>query len=336
MRKIQIKIILLLLLITFFTLTIPRVIFQMVYEESIEELDWGSVYLIGALISGGLFVIFANISLNFMIVKRIKRLNLATKNITDGNFNESVVVYGHDEISELTHHFNVMTTALRDNYYVNQSFMKDYAHEFQTPISVIKGYADLIASSEDINEMKEYATIISNQSQGLSQLSQNILELSLLENEQVVRKDDQYDISSQLREIIQVMQPKWEEKQLELDIELNHFEITSNEKFTYLMFRNLIDNAIKYAYDKSILSIDLSVEGENIYISISNQGDKISDMDLNKIFDLFYRSDKSKASYGHGVGLSIVKKIVDKLDYDINVESSNEKTTFCVKMKTSK
>lgn len=336
MRKIQIKIILLLLLITFFTLTIPRVIFQMVYEESIEELDWGSVYLIGALISGGLFVIFANISLNFMIVKRIRRLNLATKNITDGNFNESVVVYGHDEISELTHHFNVMTTALRDNYYVNQSFMKDYAHEFQTPISVIKGYADLIASSNDINEMKDYASIISKQSQGLSQLSQNILELSLLENEQVVRKDDHYDVSNQIREIIQVMQPKWEEKQLDLDIKLHHLEISGNEKFSYLMFRNLIDNAIKYAYDQSILSIILSVKDENVYISISNQGDKILENDLNKIFDIFYRSDKSKASYGHGVGLSIVKKIVDKLDYDINVESSNEKTTFCVKMKTSK
>lgn len=335
MRKIQVKIILVLFVITIFISSLPRVIFQIIYGESVEQVSWDSMYLEVALISGAMFVILANISLNYMIVKRIKRLNVATKHITDGNFNESVAVYGHDEISELTHHFNVMTTALRDNYYVNQSFMKNYAHEFQTPISVIKGYADLIASSQDIKEMKEYATIISNQSQGLSQLSQNILELSLLENEQVVRKDDQYDISNQLREIIQVMQPKWEEKQLELDIELNHIEITSNEKFTYLMFRNLIDNAIKYAYDKSILSIDLSVEDENIYISISNQGDKIPDMDLNKIFDLFYRSDKSKASYGHGVGLSIVKKIVDKLDYDINVESSNEKTTFCVKIKTS-
>lgn len=335
MRKIQVKIILALFLITLVTLLIPRIIVEMVYGDAIDELDWASVYLVGALFSGAMFVFFANIGLNFMIVKRIKRLNIATKHITEGNFNETVVVYGHDEISELSHHFNTMTYALRDNYYVNQSFMKDYAHEFQTPISVIKGYADLIASSDDIDEMKDYAQIISKQSQGLSLLSQNILELSLLENEQVVRKDDHYDIARQLREIIQVMQPKWEEKNLDLDIDLKEIEIEGNEKFSYVMFRNLIDNAIKYAYHDSILHVSMTKEDAHIRISITNQGDTIESENLNKIFNLFYRSEKSKDAYGHGVGLSIVKKIVDKLSYDIDVKSKNNVTTFSIYIKDS-
>lgn len=330
MRKIQVKIILALFLITLVTLLIPRIIVEMFYGDAIDELDWASVYLVGALFSGAMFVFFANIGLNFMIVKRIKRLNIATKHITEGNFNETVVVYGHDEISELSHHFNTMTYALRDNYYVNQSFMKDYAHEFQTPISVIKGYADLIASSDDIDEMKDYAQIISKQSQGLSLLSQNILELSLLENEQVVRKDDHYDIARQLREIIQVMQPKWEEKNIDLDLELEDLDIQGNEKFSYMMFRNLIDNAIKYAYDHSTITIKCYKKDNKIITKIANKGDLIDKNDIHKIFDLFYRSEKSKASYGHGVGLSIVKKIVDKLAYEIDVKTEGNIIEFIV------
>jgi len=333
MKKIQIKIILSLFLITFITFTVPRLTLMYFYPDVLEEITLGENYVIGALITGAIFIVLANLWLNFMIVKRLKHLNVATKQITDGNFNLSLPVYGKDEISQLTHRFNIMIEALRENYYVNQSFMKDYAHEFKTPISIIKGYADLIGNIDNPEEMKTYAKIISQQSQALSELSQNILELSLLDKEQVIQRDDHFDISHQLKEIIQSMQPKWEEKELNLSLDLDSALIMSNKKFTYTMFRNLIDNAIKYAANQSTLSLSVKVIGDGITISISNEGETISKKELEKIFELFYRSNHKEDVYGHGVGLSIVKKIVDKLNYHINVKSDNHLTTFIVEIK---
>ncbi len=330
MRKIQIKIILSLFFITFITFSIPRLILLHFYPDVLEEVSTGEIYIIGSLITGGIFVLLANVWLNFMIVKRLKHLNVATKQITDGNFNVNLKEYGKDEISQLTHRFNVMTEALRDNYYVNQSFMKDYAHEFKTPISIIKGYADLIENTEDMQEIKEYAKIISDQSRSLSELSQNILELSLLEKEHVIRRDDTFDLSHQIKEIIQSMQPKWEEKNLELSLNLEKTMITSNQKFTYLMFRNIIDNAIKYAKNKTILAVYISKSAETIKIVITNEGKPIKNNDLDKIFNLFYRSENVEDTYGHGVGLSIVKKIIDKLEYEIQVESNKNHISFII------
>ncbi|QWB95509.1 HAMP domain-containing histidine kinase [Mycoplasmatota bacterium] len=334
MRRILSKILISLFIVTIFTFAIPRLVVALFFNDALEDIPLGEMFLFGALIIGSLYIIFANIVLNYIIVRRIKHLNRATKRISQGDFDIHLEEFGKDEISQLTHNFNVMSHALNDNKIVNQSFMKDYAHEYKTPISIIKGYAELIEQTKQLEEAKEYASIIVKQSDTLSHLSQNILELSLLENNQIVSRHDYFNLSEEIRLIIQSMQPKWEEKNISLDLLLDDIFLTTNKQFVYIMLRNLIDNSIKYAYQNSLISIKV-YQDECIHLDIQNHSETIEAHELSKIFDLFYRSDKHRVVYGHGVGLSLVKKIINKLDYQIDVMSQNNITTFLIQIPIS-
>jgi len=334
MRRILSKILISLFIVTIVTFAIPRVIVELFFSDVIDNVPLGRMFLFGALIIGSIFIIFANIVLNYIIVRRLKHLNRATKRISQGDFDIHLEEFGKDEISQLTHNFNVMSHALNNNKMVNQSFMKDYAHEYKTPISIIKGYAELIEQTKQLDEAKEYASIIVNQSDTLSHLSQNILELSLLENNQIVSRHDYFNLSEEIRLIIQSMQPKWEEKNISLDLLLDDIFLTTNKQFVYIMLRNLIDNSIKYAYKDSLISIKV-YQDECIHVVIQNHSETIEPHEISKIFDLFYRSDKHREVYGHGVGLSLVKKIIIKLDYNIEVKSANEMTEFSIQIPIS-
>jgi signal transduction histidine kinase len=329
MRRILSKILIALFIVTIITFSVPRLIVELFFSDALDDMPLGRIFLVGAIIIGTIYIIFANIVLNYIVVKRLKHLNNATKRISQGDFDVHLEEFGKDEISQLTHNFNVMSHALNDNKLVNQSFMKDYAHEYKTPISIIKGYAELIEQTDALDEAKGYANIIVKQSDTLSHLSQNILELSLLENNQIVSRSDYFNLSEEIRLIIQSMQPKWEEKNLSLDLRLDDIFITTNKQFVYIMFRNLIDNSIKYAFNDSPISIKV-YQDTHIHVDIKNHSQTIEKEELNKIFDLFYRSTKHKEVYGHGVGLSLVKKIADRLDYDIKVKSDHDNTVFSI------
>ncbi len=329
MKKLYVKMIFSTTLITIFVISVFRAFFVIFERNIIGTYSNSQIVLVSMIIIGSIILVLSNLWFNFMFIRRLSYLTRATKNISQGNFNEHLEEYGCDEISQLTHHFNVMTDALKDNQYVNQSFMKDYAHEFKTPISIIKGYGELIEQSSDLDEIKHYAEIIVNESNQLSQLAQNILEISLLDREPIVDKKDEFNISETCRYVIQSLQPKWEEKSLDLDLDLEHINIISNKELVYIMLKNLIDNAIKYADEASKLNIKI-YKDDNIHIDIINQGPKIDAKDMSKIFELFYRSEHTKDRDGHGVGLSIVEKIVKKLDYKIDVESNDSYTRFSV------
>ncbi|MFA6801078.1 MAG: HAMP domain-containing sensor histidine kinase [Acholeplasmataceae bacterium] len=332
MKKLYVKMFLSMFLITFLSVFIPRVVLSLFGISFIDYYNHENVFFIGMIITGSITLIASFFWFNYFIIRRITYVSHATQKISQGEFNIHIEEKGYDEISQLSHHFNVMTDALRNNQYVSQSFMKNYAHEFKTPISVIKGYAELIENTDDMNEVKQYAQIIGRQSSDLSQLAQNILEFAMLEREGMIIKNETYSINEQIRLIIQSMQMNWEEKNIELDLNLEHFSTTSNKELTYLMLRNIIDNAIKYANNNSILTINTR-KTDKIYIDIRNAGPKIEDDELEKIFDLFYRDKTGQNLSGHGVGLSIVKRIAEILDIDINVQSDELYTTFSLQIK---
>ncbi len=329
MKKLYTKMLLSTFCISIIVLAIYRFVFMLFQEQILSHYSNYQIVLISMIVIASVIMIINNIWFNFMFIRRLANLTSATKNISQGKYNQHLDEFGHDEISQLTHHFNVMSDELQNNQYLNQSFMKDYAHEFKTPISIIKGYGELIGQSNDIDEINHYAKIIVSESRGLSALAQNILELSLLNSNIIVEKKDVFNISEACRNIIQSLQPKWEEKKLELDLNFVDIEINSNKELVNIMLRNLIDNAIKYAYDNSSLHIKIS-SNEHIKIDIINQGPVIKDKDISKIFDLFYRSEMTKDADGHGVGLSIVDKIIKKLDYRIEVESNDNLTRFSI------
>ncbi len=324
MKKLYAKMLLSMFVIGFISVAIPRLILHVLGIDLMAYYTNDKILLLGMIISSSLMLIISNMWFNHMIVKRISKLSNATEKISLGEFNMHLSENGRDEISNLTHHFNVMTDALQKNQYVNQSFMKDYAHEFKTPISIIKGYAELMQKSDSLEDTKQYAKIIENESESLSELAQNILNLSMIENDSIINREDKFNLTEVLRQTISSMQYRWENKNIEFDLSLEEVIIKSNRELLKIMFKNIIDNALKYAVLGSKIKIDVRLS-DHIDIIFENETLEMNEEDLSKLFELFYRSESTKHISGHGVGLSIVKKICDVLEFKILLERSEDR-----------
>ncbi len=276
---------------------------------------------------------FTSISLfsffmNRVILKRIIELSNATSKVIDGNYDFTLEMKQNDEISDLTNNFNKMVKELQSNEYLNKEFIRNISHELKTPLSAIHGYAELINTSTlTPEEVKEYSYIIASESKRLSLLAKAILQISLIESQSIINYGDEFKISDQIRNVIQLMQLDWEGKNIEFDLELNESKVNSNKEITYQMWTNLISNAIKFSPNGSKIRISLENTENHISFKISNPG-SISSENQMKIFNLFYMTEKSENRDSNGVGLTLVSKIINKLDGTISVSSQDGYVTF--------
>ena len=272
--------------------------------------------------------------LNKVIIKRIKELNKVVKEVSDGNYDIEINDIGVDELSILTNEFNEMTKELKANEYLSRDFVRNVSHEIKTPISSIKGYADLINNNDlSLLEIKEYSKIISDESARLFDLSRQMLHISLLDSSNKIKMDDIFSVDVQIRNIILLMQNEWQQKNLELDVDMEEVEFVGNEEMTHLIWQNLISNAVKYTESYGKINIRL-YKRDKLYFEIEDTGKGIAKKDKPHIFEQFYTADSSKNSKSTGLGLPIVKKVVEKLNGNIYFESDEKKgSTFFVELK---
>ena len=295
------------------------------------------VTLIPAIIS---MVIFA-FAVNYIVVKRIIKLNGITKEVATGNFDVefSTKLKGHDELSDLAENFNKMSAELRANEYLAKGFVRNISHEYKTPLSVIKAYAEWIESEAkdkkaDFDTLEEYAKIIMNETDRMAALSKSMIQLSLLDSTTIIKKEDEFSPAEQIRNILRILQVKWTDKNLEFDLELCDDAIKSNEQLLYQVWQNLISNAVKFSDDGGKIKIVLSIEAEQLCFEINNGGVHLNEEDKESLFTLFFMADKSRNTEGSGLGLAITQRIIGKLDGQIAVKSAEgEGTTFVVKLK---
>ena len=332
MKKISIKIVFILIVVFFLSTLIPRMIVRLLGEFPMRDVIVSNSFLVGVFLSVGIALLLFALSVHHLVVKRIGKLSEATKAVAQGNFDITMIEKGQDEISRLTQNFNIMVSELQSNAYLSKTFVRNFSHEFKTPITAIKGYADLIATGDlNADEIIEYSNIISLESMRLAQLSQHMLLLSSIDSSTIINKDDHYNVTEQVRSVIQLLQLSWEEKHLELVLDLEDIMVHSNKALTYQIWKNLIENAIRYASNNSQLVISLKqINGKNCF-KITNYGTGIDASDQPHIYELFYVAKTTRNHTSSGVGLSIVKKIIDKLDGTIEL-STDEKTytTFTV------
>jgi len=283
-----------------------------------------------------ILIVFA-VALNWLVVKRIRRLNDSTKEVAAGNFDIRIPEKGGDELSELATNFNKMSAELKANEYLAKEFIRNISHEYKTPLSVIKAYAEWIEGeadekSVDKDTLKEYARIIMNETDRMAALSKSMLRLSLLDSTTIIKKEDEFSPSVQIREILRIMQLKWGDKDLEFDLNLEDIVIKNNEELLYQVWQNLISNAVKFSDKGGKIGMDLKADNGGVYFEISNGGTALSSEDKEKIFMQFYMADKSRNTEGSGLGLAIVKRIIDKLGGEIEVDSDNGVTRFRVRV----
>jgi len=331
MKKINKKVILLAFLTFMLTGGLMRLTTWVIFGRSFEEAATSGNAFVGVMLALVIAILFFSSTINYFIIRRVKQIEKATISIKDGNYNYHLDTRGKDELASLSQNFNLMTEELKANEYLNKEFVRNFSHEFKTPLSVIRGYAELV-EEPDLSEKdrKYYLDIIISETERLSNLTNNMLQVSLIESKSIIRKDDEYNFTEQIRNVIQMTQLKWEEKKLTFNLDMEEIKIKNNKELTYQIVLNLLSNAVKYSNLKEEIIITLRDSKDSLNLSISNTGQEIPKEDFDKVFQLFYISDKEKNNDSTGVGLTLTKKIIDKLKGSISFNSDKGFTTFNV------
>lgn len=280
------------------------------------------IFVIGSFI----FLIVADI-----LVKPIKRLTKATNSVAHGNYDVQVNYYGKDEIAALSNSFNLMAKRLVKSEENRQKFISDVSHEFQTPLTSIQGFAKIL-TAEQLNDdqRRRYGGIILEQSIRLSTLSKNMMQLTLLEGDDLELNKEKYSLIEQLQRVIDMQQGFAAEKKIDIVTEFpkGDIMIIADKDRMEQVFINLINNAVKYTLEEGVVTVKVKKNLMDIEINIEDTGVGMSKDALGRIYDRFFRADRSRSIRGNGLGLSIVKRIVDLHKFKISVESQEEVGTI--------
>jgi len=272
------------------------------------------------------------------ILRPMRKMMEATKEVASGNFNIRVDASGAKEIDRLAESFNEMAKELSSIETLRTDFIGNISHEFKTPIVSIRGFARRLRKDTTLSEEQrnEYLDIIISESDRLTRLSSNVLLLSSLESTEKVLEKAPFYLDEQLRRTILLLEPQLQKKQLEVDVNVEKVEIVANEEMLQHLWINLLNNAIKFSPDGSVITIALRQNGDNVTVAVSDRGNGMDEEVKKRIFDKFYQGDKSRATEGNGLGLSLVKRILELDKGSIAVDSQPGKgTCFKVSIPTS-
>ncbi len=272
--------------------------------------------------------------ISFAMIKiwigRITRISQAMRSIAKGNFKKRVPVKDETEviteIGDLERSFNQMAADLESIEMFRNDFINNFSHEFKTPIVSIRGFARQLQSGNLSEEQKkEYIDIIVTESERLATMSQNILLLTKLENQQIVAEKTEFYLDEQIRNCILLLEKSWSEKDIELDLDLDEIKYTFNEEMLSHVWINLISNAIKFTPKGGKITFRLKNGEYGKVFEIEDTGDGMSDAVKARIFEKFYQGDSSHATKGNGIGLNIVQRILILAGGTITVESEEGK-----------
>jgi len=268
------------------------------------------------------------------MVQPLLKLTQATKEVAKGNFDVQVQSKGNDEIKMLTDHFNQMTRELKNIEFLRKDFISNFSHEFKTPIASIQGFAKLLGqASISAEDQKEYAAIIVEETQRLSHLGNNILKLSKLENQEIITRHQSFSLDEQMRRCILLLEKEWSDKNLSLNLELEPVLVKGDEGLLSQVWLNLIENAIKFSKEDTELNISLAKNQNQGIITMTDQGVGMTEETQKRIFEQFYQGDHDHSQLGNGLGLALVKKIIDLHHGQISVFSQvNKGTTFQINL----
>lgn len=265
----------------------------------------------------------------------LQKICRAAQKVAKGDYTVRLDVYKNKifktEIDILKEDFNTMIEELTSVDRLRDDFVADVSHEIKTPLSVIQGYAELLNSSNISPEKrKEYTKLISEAINNLTNLVTNVLKLNKVENQEIVQKE-KFSLDEQLRCCILSNMEKIENKNISLDVELEEVNIKSDKALLEIVWNNIISNAVKFTPCGGKISVKLKKDDKPICVEISDTGCGIPEKSRKKVFDKFYQCDSSHSQSGNGLGLALVRQVINKLDADIVLESElNKGTTFKV------
>ena len=262
------------------------------------------------------------------IMRPLLLLMDAFDEVSAGNYSVRVPTKGFLRIMKIGERFNEMTQKLASVEIMQNEFIDNFSHEFKTPLVSVKGFAELLKQEDLTAEQRiEYADIISSEAKRLSTLSSTVLMLSKIEKQTGLTNVSACNISEQIRRAVVLLDARWTEKELDINLNAPDVTVQGNESFLSEVWINLLDNAIKFSERATPVQIDVEEQEDTVSIRFSNTGEPMSRTTKERLFDKFYQQDAAHATSGYGLGLPIVKKIVELHKGDIRVVESDEYAT---------
>lgn len=253
------------------------------------------------------------------IAKPIEKVTKEVSKVTTGDFSvyipEDFKKPNIEELNALIDNFNKMAKELNSMDYMRKDFMSNVSHEVKTPIAAIAGFTEILLDDGLSNEEREeYLNLVYDEAIGLSRLCENMLCMSRIDSQQIIMRYETIRIDEQIRKCIIMLSEKWDKKFFEFCIDLMPIEFESDPDMLQQIWINVIDNAMKYSPRGSTIYISGKEENNRIVIKIKDEGIGIPKEKQAHIFEKFYQCEESRKKNGSGLGLSIVKRILELLD----------------------
>lgn len=303
-----------------------------------EEMDMITIVVFMSVISLilGWFLVFFSIRLP---LRPIHTLISSMNRLAAGDYSARIQSKGmlasHPAVQGINDSFNKLAEELENTEMLSGDFVNNFSHEFKTPIVSIAGFARLLKRG-NLTEQQRHAYLdsIEEESLRLSYMATNVLNLTKLENQTILTHVTQFNVSEQIRSAVLLLETKWSEKNIELQLELEEYSIWGSEELLKQVWINLMDNAVKYSSPDGVVRWDIRAEEEMVHVSVSNTGEEIPPEKQEKIFRKFYQGDESHATEGSGIGLAIVKRVVELHKGTVKVFCRDGVTIFTVTLLT--
>lgn len=288
----------------------------------------------------GIFSLLTAINIRKRYERPIRLMSEFTEKVAAGDFSSKIEIYhkdgGVDYLDAIFLDFNKMVDELASIEILKNDFVSNVSHEIKTPLSVIQNYATFLQSNGLTDELrKEYSETIFNASAQLSTLVTNILKLSKLENQSITQKPKAYDVCGQISDCILNFAEQLEQK--EIDFIANTEDkamVMADESMVEIIWNNLLSNAIKFTQNGGKIILTQTSDADTVIVSVSDNGCGMNAETIKHIFDKFYQGDTSHSGQGNGLGLALVKRVIDLVGGEITVTSELHKgTNFTVKIR---
>lgn len=280
-----------------------------------------------------------SIVINRNVFTPLRKLTRLTEQVAKGNYDVSVegitnIFTEKSDLGNLVNAFEDMTHELSSTEIFRNDFIHNFSHEFKTPIISIRGFArQLYKGNLTPEQQNEFAKIIMDESEHLANMSSNVLLLSKLESQEIVSDKEVFSLDEQLRTCMLMMEEQWSEKNLTIDMDLDEIEYYQNKDLLYHVWMNLFSNAVKFTKENGTINVQCHTASDAVYVVVSDNGIGMNEETKKHIFDKFYQGDTSHATAGNGLGLSLVKRIIEMMGGRITVESTLGKgSTFIVSL----
>ena len=269
----------------------------------------------------------------------VRKIVEAAEKIMQGDFSVRIPKLsnsGTQEFNQIAESINQMALELGSVETLRTDFIANVSHEMKTPLAVMQNYGTMLQQPElDEKKRIEYAKAVTDGSRRMAEMMANILKLNRLENQQIFPQTTEYDLGEQLCECLLRYENVWEHSEIEIETEIEeNVRVKADAELLSLVWNNLFSNAFKFTEPGGMVSLTLTATEHHAIVKIQDTGCGMSPEVGAHIFEKFYQGDTSRATQGNGLGLALVKRVVDIMQGEISVESAKSVgTTFTVKIR---